>query len=289
MPISLGPLARLRPPLVALGGRLARANPLARLSPRRRLLVANILAVVGAVAAVGAVFAIRSAVSRPAPLPDQNRPGTVLLVPGYGGGTGALSTLASALRATGRTVVIVQLPGDGTVDLNRQADALDAAAAKALHGDVRSVDVVGYSAGGVVARLWARDHDGTHRARRVVTIGSPHHGAELAGAGAALGGSGCPVACQQLAAGSSLLRGLGGPVRTPPQWLSVWSDQDQTVKPPDSARLDGAVNVVVQSVCPDRAVSHSELPIDAYVTAVVKGALGSGPIAVPGKAACLSS
>ena len=146
----------------------------------------------GAVAAVGAVFAIRSAVSRPAPLPDQNRPGTVLLVPGYGGGTGALSTLASALRASGRTVVIVQLPGDGTGDLNRQADALDAAAAKALHGDVRSVDVVGYSAGGVVARLWARDHDGTHRARRVVTIGAPHHGAELAGAGAALGGSGCP-------------------------------------------------------------------------------------------------
>jgi pimeloyl-ACP methyl ester carboxylesterase len=279
MRISLGPLARL-----------GRFNPLARLSPRRRLLVANVLAVVGAVAAVGVVFAVRAAVSRPAAVPAQDRPGTVLLVPGYGGGTAALSTLASALRATGRTVVVVSLPGDGTGDLNRQADALDSAVGKALHGRVPSVDVVGYSAGGVVARLWARDHDGTHKARRIVTLGSPHHGAQLAAAGTAVGGSGgCPTACQQLAPGSSLLAGLAAPVRTPPQWLSVWTDQDQTVKPPDSARLDGAVNVVVQSVCPDRPVSHSELPIDAFVTTAVKAALGAGPITVPAKAACLSS
>src|SRR5262249_9643284 len=159
-----------------------------------RLLVANVLAVVGAIAAVGAVFAIRAAVSRPAPPPEQNRPGTVLLVPGYGGGTAALSPPAAALRATGRTVGVGALPGGGTRDLDRQADTLDGAVAKALHGGVPSVDVVGYSAGGVVARLWARDHDGTHKARRIVTLGSPHHGAQLAAAGTAVGAGGCPTA-----------------------------------------------------------------------------------------------
>ncbi|MDT7650941.1 MAG: triacylglycerol lipase, partial [Pseudonocardiales bacterium] len=56
---------------------------------------------------------------------------------------------------------------------------------------------------------------------------------------------------------------------------------DQTVTPPDSARLAGAVNVPVQAVCPGTRVSHSALPTDAAVTGLVleaisRGALGAG-------------
>src|SRR5699024_6105172 len=118
--------------------------------------------------------------------------------------------------------------------------------------------------------------------RRVVTLGSPLHGARIAGVGAALAPDACPQACRQLAPGSALLDELGDedlPRGLP--WLSIWTENDETVQPPDSARLDGAVNVPVQGLCPGRQVSHSGLPTDPAVTALVIAGLGTAPLAAP--------
>jgi triacylglycerol lipase len=267
------------------------ATLLSGLSPRRRVLVLVLMAAVGLVVATGGVRLVLAAVGggRGRAVPPPDRPGPVLLVPGYGGGTGALDALAARLRAAGRTATVVRLPGDGTGDLRQSAKTLEDQVQRALHGGAPSVDVIGYSAGGVVARLWVQEHDGRHKARRVVTLGSPHHGAQLAAAGAAGVPGACPTACQQLVPGSRLLTGLTEPVPAPPQWLAVWTEQDQTVTPPDSARLDGATNIAVQSVCPDRPVSHSTLPTDGFVTALVLAALGPGPVAAPDPAGCVSS
>src|SRR5439155_11389 len=90
-----------------------------------------------------------------------------------------------------------------------------------------------------------------------------------------------------LVPGRSLLRGLAGtplPARLP--WLSVWTEDDQTVQPPDSARLDGAVNVPVQSVCPDAHVEHGGLPTDPLVTGLVLRGIGTLPPAAPGPTDC---
>jgi pimeloyl-ACP methyl ester carboxylesterase len=236
-------------------------------------------------AAVAAVFVaavtVRASLGGEARgIPDQAVPGTVLLVPGYGGNAGSLEPLASAIRATGRTASVVDLPDGGTGDLRRQADTLDAAAERALRS-AKSVDVIGYSAGGVVARLWVAEHAGETKARRIVTLGSPHHGARIAAAGAAAVPGACPVACQQLAPGSTLLTSLGRSVRHPPEWLSVWTESDETVTPPDSAVLDGAVNVDLQASCPGRQVSHGQLPSDDYVTTLVLEAIGPDPIEQP--------
>ncbi|MEV4518163.1 alpha/beta fold hydrolase [Dactylosporangium sp. NPDC049525] len=248
------------------------------MSPRRRAMF-TVLATIAAVL-VAALTVRVIAGHRSRGLPDQARPGTVLLVPGYGGGTGALDQLAGALRRAGRTVTVLALPGDGSGDLRRQADTLDDAVDAALR-TVSSVDLVGYSAGGVVVRLWVQDHDGVHKARRVVTLGSPHHGAAIAAAGGAALPEACPLACQQLAPGSSLLAGLHSPVPQPPLWMSVWTEQDQTVTPPESARLDGALDVPIQQFCPNRGVSHGQLPTDEYVQDLVVTALGADPLEQP--------
>jgi hypothetical protein len=213
--------------------------------------------------------------------PDQARPGTVLLVPGYGGSRTALSKLAARLAAEGRTTDVLTLPGDGTGDLLAQADILDSAVRDALRAGSPSVDVIGYSAGGVVTRLWVDRHDGAEVARRIVTLGSPLHGARIAGEGAALAPDACPRACRELVPGSDLLSGIDDPLPDGLPWLSIWTENDETVQPPDSARLDGAVNLPLQSICPSARVAHGDLPTDPAVTALVLGALGTSPLTEP--------
>jgi triacylglycerol esterase/lipase EstA (alpha/beta hydrolase family) len=164
--------------------------------------------------------------------------------------------------------------------LGREADAAIAAGAPL-------VDVVGYSAGGVAVRLWVAEQGGERRARRVVTLGAPLHGTSLAATGGAVAPDACPTACQQLTPGSALLGGLDGePLPPGLPWLSLWTEDDQTVLPPDSARLAGAVNVALQRVCPGTRVSHSDLPRDPLVTGIVLRALGTGPLRAPAAGDC---
>jgi triacylglycerol lipase len=252
---------------------------LAGLSPaRRRLVVGLLVLVIAAVLAGGTALLVGRPSDAAGGEPvSQGRPGPVLLVPGYGGSTAALQPLADRLAAEGRDTTVVDVPGDGTGDLGAAADVLGEAADAALERTgAGSVDVVGYSAGGVVARLWAAD-GGAAVARRIVTLGSPHHGTTLADLAGQLAPD-CPDACRQLATGSPLLAGLNAGDETPegPVWVSIWTAQDQTVSPPESARLDGALELPVQSVCADAQVSHGELPRDPLVQAMVLEQLGSG-------------
>jgi triacylglycerol esterase/lipase EstA (alpha/beta hydrolase family) len=245
-----------------------------------------VLALVGAcvLALFGAAVLVRGSGSHPDGV-DQRRAGPVLLVPGYGGSTASLQVLADALRNEGRDVVLVELPGDGRGDLRDQARQVQAAADAAVARGAPSVDLVGYSAGGVVVRLWAAQ-GGVAVARRIVTLGSPHHGTQVAATGATLAPEACPTACRQLVPGSDLLESLE---ETPdgPVWTSVWTAQDETVTPPETARLSGAVNIQVQGVCPDARVSHGLLPRDPLVLGLVTRALGpAAMVAAPSSAQC---
>lgn len=263
---------------------------LSSLAPARRRLVLSLLAVVVAAVVAGSLaLAAGRAGDVPVAAVDQAVPGPVLLVPGYGGSTDSLTVLADRLRAAGRDATVVDLPGGGTGDLVVQARTLaDAVAAARSRTGAGSVDVVGYSAGGVVARIWAKDLGGAAQARRIVTLGSPHHGTQLAGLAAGLVPGQCPTACQQLAPDSSVLRALNSGDETPdgPRWVSFWTTVDQVVTPPTSASLDGALDVPVQDVCPSSTVDHGNLPRDPVVGALVLAELGPGPTVTPGAAAC---
>jgi pimeloyl-ACP methyl ester carboxylesterase len=260
------------------------------MSPRRRLLAGfvAVLVIAGGVIAGVAATGGSSAAHRPGSAPV--RPGPVLLVPGYGGSTGSLDTLADHIRATGRTATVLPLPGTGTGSLITDAAMLNAAVNRVLAHGAPSVDVIGYSAGGVVALIWARRDDGASKARRVITLGAPFHGTDLAGAAAGLLPGACPAACQQLVPGSSLLTSLDPANRADlPHWLALWTTDDTTVIPPDSGRLAGAVNLAIQSLCPAASISHSQLPTSPVVTAMVLQAIGTPPLHKPSAADCRGS
>jgi triacylglycerol lipase len=260
-------------------------------SRRRALLIALVGLLIVALVATAAVLRT----GRPghptvaSPYPPQDQPGPVLLVPGYGGSTASLEVLAEKLRAAGRQATLVSLPGDGTGDLRQAARALDAAATAALAGGARSVDVVGYSAGGVVARIWVRDLAGDRKARRIVTLGTPHHGTDVAALALAFAPTACPVACRQLVPGSELLTALNHGAEAPagPAWLSVWSTKDDVVTPAETSRLTGAVDVALQDVCPGVQVTHADLPTTPLVAGLVLDSLGAGAIPTPGPAECI--
>jgi triacylglycerol lipase len=274
------------------GERARLVTRFAGLSRRRQLLLGAITVVVVAVGAtLAAVSTGTGGPDLPARarsgVPPQDELGPVILVPGYGGSTSALDVLASHIRATGRTATVLRLPGTGTGSLVADAALLNAAVDGDLRQGAPSVDVIGYSAGGVVALLWARRDDGAASARRIITLGSPFHGTQLATAAEAMVPGACPAACQQLVPGSQLLDSLdvadsGGL----PRWMSVWTSDDHVVTPPDSARLPGALDVEVQSVCPAATVSHSQLPTSPVVIAMVLQELGPRPMTRPTAAVC---
>jgi triacylglycerol lipase len=277
---------------VRRGERARLLTRFAGLSRRRRLLILALTLVVVAVGTTVAVVTtgtgppVQPAVAR-GDGPAQDKPGPVILVPGYGGSTSALDVLAGRIQATGRTATVLQLPGTGTGSLIADAALLNAAVDADLRQGAPSVDVIGYSAGGVVALIWARRDDGLASARRVITLGSPFHGTQLAAAAEAMVPGACPAACQQLVPGSPLLDSLD--VASPaalPRWMSVWTSDDQVVTPPDSAVLPGALDVQVQSVCPGASVSHSQLPTSPVVIAMVLQELGAGPMTRPTTADC---
>ncbi len=264
---------------------------LSSLSPARRRFVTAVLglvllAVVG-VAGTAAVRAVQSGGHEVTPVAQDAQP-PVLLVPGYGGATSDLEPLAAALRAQGRQATIVTLAGDGTGDLHVQADRLQAAVQDALDGGADSVDIIGYSAGGVTARLWMHAHDGGSVARRIVTLGSPQHGTDLASLASDIAPGSCPQACRQLATDSDLVRSLNSGDETPagPRWVSIWTTDDQVSVPPETAVLDGALDFSVQSICPSRQVSHGQLPTDPAVMAMVLAELRRTPPVVPSDDVC---
>jgi triacylglycerol lipase len=257
------------------------------LSRRRRVLMVGVAvavvagAIAGVVGSLGGAPAVTSA--------NENRPGDVLLVPGYGGSTTALDGLAARISAAGRTAIVVRLAGNGTGDLRAQANVLNGYVDQVLSAGSGPVTVIGYSAGGVVAWLWDEEYHGVAKARQIITLGSPLHGADLAALGVAFVPGECPTACQQLVPGSAMLTSLQQTaVATRPPWLSLWTTDDQVVRPPDSARLPGAVNVPLQSVCPGVHIQHGQLPTAPLVVGIVLRELRSATLTAPAPSQCRS-
>ncbi|MBS0388365.1 MAG: alpha/beta fold hydrolase [Proteobacteria bacterium] len=170
-----------------------------------------------------------------APTPArQGPPRPVLLLHGYGCNRGVWTSLWARLRAAGYYPL-------HAIDLEPLGASIDdhvAAATRALallhqrSGEAR-VTIVAHSMGGLIARLLAT----TQRPliRRIVTIGTPHHGARLAR------WLGNPAA-RQMRPASPWLERLNGELegRAGVPLTSLYSLQDNIVVPAHSAALRGA-------------------------------------------------
>jgi triacylglycerol lipase len=258
---------------------------LASFSPRRRLLLLG-----AGLLAVAAVVAGLLVVLWPERQPTPEGPVPVVLVHGYDGTPASFGVLSSRLRATGRDVVVVQLPDRGTGDIEASA-AVVARAVDRTHAS--RVDLVGYSAGGIVVRAYLGQAGHAAHARHVVLLGSPNHGAQLAGLAALLGPRLCSGACAELVPGSTLLERLnqvvrGSEVPRGPDVTSIWTAADQTVTPPTSAVLAGARNVRLQDVCASSTVDHGGLVRDPLAVGLALRALSGSLEGHPGRSDCAS-
>ena len=56
-------------------------------------------------------------------------------------------------------------------------------------------------------------------------------------------------------------------------WVALWTEDDKTVVPPDSGSLDGALDISLQSVCPDVHAVPPDVPRTPEVISIVEAVL----------------
>jgi len=181
-------------------------------------------------------FAWRSAVGTAAPgMP-------VVLVPGIYCNAGLWWWFRKRLAArgiAGTWAVTLEPPLAGIDELALRLAGHIARICEAT--EAKQVVLVGHSMGGLVARACLRDPRTRDRIAKIVTLGTPHHGSELARR--AVGENG-----RQLRRGSAWLEALNAESSAPVPLVSVFSLHDNYVAPQGSAILPGADNVPLAGI-----------------------------------------
>ena len=171
------------------------------------------------------------------------RPATapLLLLHGVLCNAGVWNRLSRFLGARGIGSVYTLSYGPPLASIDMFADQVAAKIDAVLAATgAAQVTVVGHSMGGLVARAYLAKYGGA-KVRRVITIGTPHHGSVFAYLSAG-------TSMSQLRPGNPWLGAL--PPVTPglPPIVSIWSWHDSMVAPQTSARLDGAANIALAGV-----------------------------------------
>ncbi len=163
----------------------------------------------------------------------------LLLIHGYGCSRACWWWLRAHLEAAGWTVATISLEPiytsiDNYVDpVARRVDEVLAATGAA------QLILVGHSMGGLVSRAYLQRH-GDARVARLVTLGTPHQGSELARLG--FGDNG-----RQMRPQSPWLQALASPPASV-HTVALYSPHDNFVMPPALLELRGAQNRVIDGI-----------------------------------------
>ena len=180
-------------------------------------------------------------------------PRGAVLVHGFVGNRGFWNPWLHELQASGRAFVAVTLePAFGSID--HYVEIVDDAIARVVAATGQPPLLICHSMGGLAARAWLRDSDGS-RVHRFVTIATPHRGTWLAGR------LGRTVNGREMRMGGEWLRKIQGERASTRQvpFTCWYSNCDNIVFPTSVATLPGADNRLV----PGRA--HVELAFDPQV------------------------
>lgn len=135
-----------------------------------------------------------------------------------------------------RVSAVTLSPNDGGLPMEALAAQLEAHVEQVRRASgAARVDVVAFSMGALVARVWMLEQDGRHRVRRFVSISGPH-------AGTATGWLRGNQGATQMRWNSPLLQRLrsDAPAFAPTEVFSLWTPLDLMIVPAHSSRLEGA-------------------------------------------------
>jgi triacylglycerol lipase len=233
-----------------------------------------------------------------APRGDTEREATILLVHGT-----ALTAEESWPRTYGKVLpelgwrtCSVTLPERSLGDIQIATETVVAAVRRLHRRHGLPVSLIGHSQGGLeirwATRWWPDLGDLIDDA---IMIATPNHGTLVANVLCLQTLVGCTAAVQQQRPGSAFLEALNAtPLDARVDFTSIYSLTDDivTTLPPDfSPAVEGAANILVQSVCPLRPVLHIPMLTDAVVYAAVLDALENpgpaDPARIPART-CLS-
>lgn len=183
-------------------------------------------------------------------------------------------TYLRALPADGHPTCTLELPGRLAVDLQRAAEYVVYAVRTVTRLAGRPGPIVGHSQGAFLAsfalRFWP--DLGGRITDFVGLAGVYERGSAL---GTAVCAAGCPASAWQLRPGSKLLRAYAArELYRGPAYTAMSTAYDEIVVPqPEAGRLGGAVNIVLQDVCPVRPVEHGLITADAVAYALALDAI----------------
>jgi hypothetical protein len=207
-----------------------------------------------------AVFPMPARVGTPLPIGHarSRNADPVILVGGFANSASGWDEWKRSLEADGFQVFVFDPPTVGLGDMEHSAQAVADYILEVRRRTGRKVDVVGFSEGGVLARMAVARLGALGSVDRLVSLATPHAGVPLSGLYHALKGfqlleRATPRAAIQLLDGSDLLLRIAredehlrrGRDPRAPRYASVFSRTLDPIISPWASALEGAVNVPV--------------------------------------------
>ncbi|AFY45898.1 triacylglycerol lipase [Nostoc sp. PCC 7107] len=186
----------------------------------------------------------------------------VLLIHGISDTEAVFRKMRNYLQDKGWSVYALNLvPNNGDVGLDILAQQV-ADYIAATFAPEQTLDIVGFSMGGIVSRYYVQRLGGIERVQRLITISSPHHGTYVAY------GSWRP-GCEQMRTHSNFLKDLNSDAVMLKQlnFTSIWTPYDLMIVPAKSSQMPIGTEVIIP------AASHPWMLTDSRSLAAVATAL----------------